>query len=40
MAALTLGWEPPPPNTHLLDDIERDRGKKLGSSVPDPNICD
>jgi hypothetical protein len=39
-AALTLGWEEPPPNTHLFDDIERDKGKRPVSSVPDPNVCD
>jgi hypothetical protein len=37
---LTLGWEPPPPNTHLFDDIKKKKGQKLASSVPDPNVCD
>jgi hypothetical protein len=38
-AALTLGWEPPPPNKHLFDDMKK-KGQKPTSSVPDPNVCD
>lgn len=38
-AALTLGWEPPPPNKHLFDDMKK-KGPKPTSSVPDPNVCD
>lgn len=36
--ALTLGWEPPPPNKHLFDDMKA--GKTPRSSVPDPETCD
>lgn len=35
---LTLGWEPPPANAHLFDDMKE--GKTPRSSVPDPNKCD
>lgn len=35
---LTLGWEEPPPNSHLFDDMMA--GKRRVSSVPDPNKCD
>lgn len=35
---LTLGWEEPPPNAHLFDDMMA--GKRSVSSVPDPNKCD
>src|SRR5690606_841887 len=35
---LTLGWEEPPPNSHLFDDMMA--GRRSVSSVPDPNKCD
>jgi hypothetical protein len=37
-AWLTPGWEPPPPDSHLFDDMMA--GKRQRSSVPDPNECD
>jgi hypothetical protein len=39
-AALTLGWEEPPPNKHLFDDMTEKKGQRSESSVPDPNVCD
>lgn len=36
--ALTLGWEPPPANGGLFDDMMA--GRTPRSSVPDPNNCD
>lgn len=35
---LTPGWEPPPPDSHLFDDMMA--GRRSKSSVPDPNECD
>jgi hypothetical protein len=37
-ASLTLGWEEPDPNAHLFDDMMA--GRRMPSSVPDPNHCD
>jgi len=37
-AGLTLGWEPPPEYDGMFDDMKA--GKTLGSSVPDPDLCD
>lgn len=37
-AMLTPGWEKPDPNKHLFDDMMA--GRRLPSSVPDPNTCD
>ncbi len=37
-AALTLGWEEPEPDSHLFDDMMA--GRRMRSSVPDPNRCD
>lgn len=39
-AALTLGWEPPPPNTSQFDDMMKKKGQKPTPSVPDPDVCD
>lgn len=36
--SLTLGWEPPPANDSLFDDMKA--GRTPHSSVPDPNNCD
>jgi hypothetical protein len=36
--AITLGWEPPPPNKHFFDDMQA--GKTPKSSVPSPHVCD
>jgi hypothetical protein len=38
IAALTMGWEEPPPDKHFFDDMKQ--GKTPHSSVPDPNVCD
>jgi len=37
-AVLTPGWEKPPPDSHLFDDMLA--GRRSKSSVPDPNECD
>ncbi len=37
-ARLTLGWEPPPADAHLFDDMMA--GRRSVSSVPDPDKCD